>query len=69
MPKATIEFNLPEEKHEFDMCNKTSDYCCAIDAFTDQIRQWYKYEQKESVDMEILRSTWFDILAEFGVET
>jgi len=43
MPKAVLEFNLPEEQSEFDLANMASKlYCCLWD-IDQKIRGYLKY--------------------------
>lgn len=42
--KALLEFNLPEEKEEFNNAIKANDYLSAIQEFKKYIRTHYKYE-------------------------
>lgn len=42
--KAILEFNLPEEKEEFNNAIKANDYLSAIQEFKKYLRTHYKYE-------------------------
>jgi hypothetical protein len=42
--KALLEFNLPEEKEEFNNAIKANDYLSAIQEFKKYLRTHYKYE-------------------------
>lgn len=44
MPKAILEFNLPEEKWHYQRAIKGSDYASAIEAVRKFIRDKLKYE-------------------------
>ena len=41
--KAILEFNLPEDKREFEMANQASDMISAIGHFEDRLRSYLKY--------------------------
>ena len=44
--KATLEFNLPEDQAEYDMCNKSSDMYGVIW----EMMQWLRSETKYAPD-------------------
>lgn len=68
MPKATIEFNLPEEREEYNHHNKANDYYLALWDISQQLRQWRKYEDKETLTMEEVDQMFFNILADYNIE-
>jgi hypothetical protein len=41
--KATFEFNLPEDQHEYDVMNQSSKVQSFLWDFSQQLRSWYKY--------------------------
>ena len=41
--KAILEFNLPEDKREYEMANQASDMVAAIGHFEDRLRSYLKY--------------------------
>ena len=43
MPKATIEFNLPEEQSEFDTANNASKYYSVLWDLDQYLRNFVKY--------------------------
>ena len=43
MMKATFEFNLPEDQHEYDVMNQSSKVQSFLWDFSQQLRSWYKY--------------------------
>jgi hypothetical protein len=45
MPKAILEFNLPEEKDEFDMTNNVMKYYSIILHVGQQLRSIIKYDE------------------------
>jgi hypothetical protein len=47
--KATLEFNLPEEKDEFNYATKGINYYSALCEFDQWLRSEYKYNGKEEM--------------------
>ena len=47
--KATLEFNLPEEKDEYDFANNGVNYYCALTEFDNWLRSEYKYNGNEAM--------------------
>jgi hypothetical protein len=45
--KAILEFNLPEEKDEFDFANNGINYYSALTEFDNWLRSEYKYNGNE----------------------
>lgn len=41
--KAILEFNLPEDKRDYEMANQASDMVAAIGHFEDRLRSYQKY--------------------------
>jgi len=47
--KATLEFNLPEEKDEYDFANNGINYYSALVEFDQWLRSEYKYNDNEAM--------------------
>ena len=47
--KAILEFNLPEDKEDFDYANKGFNYFMALTEFDQWLRSEYKYNEKEEM--------------------
>ena len=47
--KATLEFNLPEEKDEYDFANNGINYYSALVEFDQWLRSEYKYNGNEAM--------------------
>lgn len=43
MPKVTIEFQLPEEQHEYEVASQSDKMQSFIWDFSQHLRSWYKY--------------------------
>ena len=47
--KATLEFNLPEEKDEYNFANNGINYYSALVEFDQWLRSEYKYNDNEAM--------------------
>ena len=47
--KAILEFNLPEDKEDFDFANNAVNYYSALVEFDQWLRSEYKYNGNESM--------------------
>jgi hypothetical protein len=47
--KAILEFNLPEDKENFDLANNALNYYSALFEFDQWLRSEYKYNNKEEM--------------------
>jgi len=47
--KATLEFNLPEDKEDFEYANNGFNYFMALTEFDQWLRSEYKYNGKEEM--------------------
>jgi len=68
--KATIEFNLPEDQHEYDIAVKASAMYNAIWDVNSMLRRYYKYSELPSGQLEIveaIREDFFEILNELEI--
>jgi hypothetical protein len=65
--KATIEFNLPEDQHEYDITIKASAMYNALWDVNTMLRRHYKYSELPSGQLEIveaIREEFLEILNE-----
>ena len=63
--KATIEFNLPEDKYEYDLANKSSSLLSCIIELEMEIKRLNKYEDLKKNQLEIvekIREKFYEIL-------
>lgn len=68
--KARLEFNLPEEKCEFNIASRSMEWALTVWDIDQKLREWLKYgaEFKRSVDaLEHLRSYIHELLDERGI--
>ena len=50
--KAKLEFNLPEDKDEFNVASKAMDWALIVWDIEQQCRDWIKYENHEFKTIE-----------------
>jgi len=65
--KANIEFNLPEDQHEFDLVVNASAMYNALWEINTELRTLWKYEELTDAEWKIverIREQFFDILRE-----
>ena len=69
--KAKLEFNLPEEKDEFDYACNGLKYCAALGELDNFLRSKIKYDQNLTDEQykvyEDVRSKLWEILNEEGI--
>ena len=71
MPKAILQFNLPEERHEFEVASNGQNYLSALHDLDNYLRSKLKYEELPDQVREALQSTRDElhvILLDNGVE-
>ena len=54
MPKAILEFNLPEDREDYEMHYNASKYFCAIHDIKNYLRSLRKHDDRESIPKEEL---------------
>jgi hypothetical protein len=68
--KANLEFNLPEDQHEYDLAVKSSAMYHALWDINSMLRKYYKYSELPSGQLEIveaIREEFFEILNELEI--
>lgn len=55
--EVILKFNLPEEKHEFDVANKGMDMSIVLQEFDQYLRSKLKYEELEDKVYDVLQET------------
>lgn len=71
MPKAILEFNLPEEQSEFNDAINAARVKSMLWDFSQQLRSWYKYHHdfKDADDaLDNIREEFYRLLNEHNVE-
>jgi len=53
MPKATLEFSLPEEQSEFEIAVAAVQFACAWEDIFNYLRNKLKYEKLSEQEIEI----------------
>ena len=70
--KAKLEFNLPEDKDEFNVASKAMDWALIAWDIEQQCRDWIKYENHEFKTIEEalqgVRDMIQDVMDENGVQ-
>lgn len=70
MPKATLEFNLPEENEEFRMASRCSDYYLCLWDIYNVFRSKLKYEDLDEKEYDMydeFRKKFVEILEDHDV--
>jgi hypothetical protein len=68
--KATLEFNLPEDQHEFDFATQGGKMYSALWDISKELRTLWKYEEldeKEWDMVERIRNKFFEILEDHQI--
>jgi hypothetical protein len=71
MPKAILEFNLPDEQHEYNIIIQASRVQSFLWDFSQQLRAWDKYHHdfKDADDaLDKIREEFYRLLNEHNVE-
>jgi len=65
--KATLEFNLPEDQHEFDLAIQGSNMYSALWDISQELRKLWKYEELSDEEwkmVERIRDKFYEILGD-----
>lgn len=68
--KATFEFDLPEDQHEYDIMNQASKMQRFLWEFSEQLRAWQKYDHqfKDADDaLNQIREEFYKLLNNYEV--
>jgi len=69
--KATLEFNLPDDQHEFDLAIQGSKMYLALWDLSQELRSMWKYQQykteEEYAIVETIRDKFHEILSEHNI--
>lgn len=65
--KAILEFNLPEERGEFELINKASQLYSVLFDFDQWVRHKMKYESIEKIELIEVREKLYELMSESGV--
>ena len=67
--KKIVEFNWPEDKDEYQIYDKATDFYLALTDFAEYLRTQNKYiEPKKQDKIDKVREKFYEILNERGVE-
>ncbi len=65
--KAILEFNLPEDQSEYELANRAGKLHCFVYDLACWVRQKYKYEEVDSIDIEELQDKLGELYDEHDV--
>lgn len=68
--KITYEFNTNDENFypdELKRIQKADDLCSCIWDIEEQLRNWYKYDNRGSIPIDEIHKTIFDIIEDNGI--
>ena len=60
--KAKLEFDLPDERFEFELCRKAGDLHSNLWDLAEQVRQWRKHGHRFKSAEELLDALWEDCI-------
>lgn len=66
--KAILQFELPEEKAEFDLARNGHKYSIVIGMIDQKLRELSKYKNKKLIKIDDVRSLISELLNEYEVE-
>ena len=69
--KAIIEFNLPDDQAEYDLCNKALDMSIALDGIREYLRGKVKYETADEKKWEAYDEVYqqfFEIINNYNIK-
>ena len=55
MPKAILEFQLPEEEQDHKLATRGSEYFCVLHDIRNELRNWWKYDQDKEQVLERIK--------------
>ena len=64
MSKAILEFNLPEDRQEFEMANKGAEAHIVLEDLDNWLRAKYKYEDQTDITIEAVREKMRQLMTE-----
>lgn len=67
MAKVHLEFDIPQEREEFESAWQGADYRGVIDNLFEWLRQLSKYENRESVAIDEVREKISELMKERGL--
>ena len=69
MPKVIIEYNLPEDQHEYDVATQAERVQSFLWDFSQQLRSWYNYNDFKDADdaLDKIREEFYRLLNEHNV--
>ena len=65
--KITMEYDLPDDDYLYETAVKAGDYYGALCDLQSIIRELYKYSERESIPIEELHTTYYEILNDHNI--
>jgi len=69
--KATLEFNLPDDQHEFDLAVQSGNMYAALWDISQELRTMWKYKEYQSEEeyalVDSIRDKFYEILNEHNI--
>jgi hypothetical protein len=65
--KAYLSFRLPEEREEFELAQRAGAAEIVLEDIDDYLRDLFKYENKELISIEELRTFIHDLKKEYNI--
>ena len=65
---ASLTFNLPEDREEYDIYNNAQNYYSALWELREELRQVWKYSGHKFMDIDKTWNMFHEILSDSGVE-
>lgn len=67
MPKAILEFSLPDEQEEFEVAQNGQKYLCILTELQNYLRDKSKYENRSSIKIDEIREKINQLTNEYEV--
>lgn len=68
MPKAILEFSLPDEREEFEIAQKAIQYSIILEDYSNWLRSLDKHTNKVNIKIEDARAKLYELCNERGIE-
>jgi len=69
--KATLEYNLPDDQHEFDLAVQSSNMYSALWDISQELRTLWKYEELSEEEwkmVEKIRDKFYEVLGDHQID-
>lgn len=67
--KVTYELDTEnDDRTSFERLNKSLEMALALEKFSNRIRNWRKYDERESIPVEEISNEFYETLEEYGLD-